>query len=94
MDMKNIETNLARLGMPVFEVKEMLSNVENVDNGCRWPYCIKQDRTVFAEHLLLQYTLPKDVADSHLSGDLTYCKSWNMVSDYLIRFLSMPKRAN
>ena len=32
-------------------------------------YLYKTGQTVFAEHLLLN-TLPKDVADSHLSGDL------------------------
>lgn len=59
---------LARLGMPVFEVKEMISNVENVDNGAEG-LLFKTGQTVFAEHLLLN-TLPKDVADSHLSGDI------------------------
>ena len=59
---------LARLGMPVFEVKELLSNVDNIDNGAEG-LLFKTGQTIFAEHLLLNI-LPKDVADSHLSGDL------------------------
>jgi ribonucleoside-triphosphate reductase len=72
---------LARLGMPVFEVKEMLSNVENVDNGAEG-LLFKTGQTVFAEHLLLN-TLPKDVADSHLSGDLHIANPgiWSLLPD-------------
>jgi len=72
---------LARLGMPVFEVKEMLSNVENVDNGADG-LLYKTGQTVFSEHLLLN-TLPKDVADSHLSGDLHIANPgiWSLLPD-------------
>ena len=72
---------LARLGMPVFEVKELLSNVENVDNGTEG-LLFKTGQTVFAEHLLLN-TLPKDVADSHLSGDLHIANPgvWSLLPD-------------
>ena len=72
---------LARLGMPVFEVKEMISNVENVDNGAEG-LLYKTGQTVFAEHLLLN-TLPKDVADSHLSGDLHIANPglWSLLPD-------------
>ncbi|HET8720286.1 MAG TPA: anaerobic ribonucleoside-triphosphate reductase [Candidatus Nitrosotenuis sp.] len=59
---------LARLGMPVFDVQEMLTNVDNIDNGAQGLF-FKAGQTVFAENLLLN-TLPKDVADSHLSGDI------------------------
>jgi ribonucleoside-triphosphate reductase (formate) len=72
---------LARLGMPVFEVKEMLSNVDNVDNGAEG-LLFKTGQTVFAEHLILN-TLPKDVADSHLSGDLHIANPgiWSLLPD-------------
>jgi len=72
---------LARLGIPVFEVKEMISNVENVDNGAEG-LLHKTGQTVFAEHLLLN-TLPKDVADSHLSGDLHIANPglWSLLPD-------------
>jgi len=72
---------LARLGMPVFEVKEMISNVDNVDNGAEG-LLFKTGQTVFAEHLILNM-LPKDVADSHLSGDLhiTNPGVWSLLPD-------------
>ena len=72
---------LVRLGMPSFDVKEMLSNVENADNGAD-SLLYKTGQTVFAEHLLLN-TLPKDVADSHLSGDLHIANPgvWSILPD-------------
>ena len=72
---------LARLGMPVFEVKEMISNVDNIDNGAEG-LLFKTGQTVFAEHLILNM-LPKDVADSHLSGDLhiTNPGIWSLLPD-------------
>ncbi len=74
---------LARLGLPVFEVQEMLSNVDNVDNGAEG-LLYKTGQIVFAEHLLTN-TLPKDVADSHLSGDLHISNPgiWSLLPDTL-----------
>ncbi len=59
---------LVRLGMPVFDVQEMVSNVDNIDNGAEG-LLFKTGQRIFSEHLLIN-TLPKDVVDSHLSGDL------------------------
>jgi len=72
---------LARLGLPVFEVQEIISKAENVDNGVEG-LLFKTGQTVFAEHLLTN-SLPKDVADSHLSGDLhiTYPGLWPLLPD-------------
>ncbi len=72
---------LARLGLPVFNVQEMISNVDNVDSGAE-DLLFKTGQAVFAEHLLLN-TLPKDVADSHLSGDLhiTNPGIWSLLPD-------------
>ena len=74
---------LARLGLPVFDVQEMISNVDNVDNGAEG-LLSKTGQVVFAEHLLTN-TLPKDVADSHLSGDLhiTNPGVWSLLPDTL-----------
>jgi ribonucleoside-triphosphate reductase len=74
---------LARLGLPVFEVQEMLSNVDDVDNGAEG-LLYKTGQVVFAEHLLTN-TLPKDVADSHLSGDLHISNPgiWSLLPDTL-----------
>ncbi|WP_299291756.1 anaerobic ribonucleoside-triphosphate reductase [Nitrosopumilus sp.] len=72
---------LARLGLPVFDVQEMISNLDNVDNGAEG-LLFNTGQRVFAEHLLTN-VLPKDVADSHLSGDLhiTNPGIWSMIPD-------------
>ncbi len=72
---------LARLGLPVFDVQEMLANVTSVDNGAGG-LLLKTGQKVFAEHLITN-TLPKDVADSHLSGELhiTNPGIWSLVPD-------------
>ena len=72
---------LARLGLSVFDVQEMLSNLDNIDNGAEG-LLFNTGQRVFAEHLLTNI-LPKDVADSHLSGDLhiTHPGIWSMIPD-------------
>jgi ribonucleoside-triphosphate reductase len=72
---------LARLGLPVFDVQEMLTNVDNIDNGSQGLF-FKAGQAVFAENLLLN-TLPKDVADSHLSGDVHISNPgiWSLLPD-------------
>jgi len=72
---------LARVGLPTFEVQEMISNAENVDNGVEG-LLFKTGQIVFSEHLLTS-TLPKDIADAHLSGDLhiTNLGLWSILPD-------------
>ena len=72
---------LARLGMPVFDVQEMFTNVENNQNGTE-DILFKTGKHVLSEYLLTN-TLPKDVADSHLSGDLHISNPgiWSLVPD-------------
>ena len=72
---------LARLGMPVFDVQEMFTNVENNQNGAE-DILFKTGKHVLSEYLLTN-TLPKDVADSHLSGDLHISNpgTWSLVPD-------------
>ena len=72
---------LARLGLPVYDVQEMISNLDNVDNGTEG-LLFNTGQRVFAEHLLTN-VLPKDVADSHLSGDLHISNPgiWSMIPD-------------
>ena len=72
---------LARLGLPGFEVQQMISNAESLDNGVEG-LLFKTGKTVFTEHLLTN-NLPKDVADSHLSGDLhiTSPGLWSLLPD-------------
>ena len=72
---------LARVGLPTFEVQEMITNAEGVDNGVEG-LLFNTGQTVFAEHLLTN-TLPKDIADAHLSGDLhiTNLGLWSILPD-------------
>ncbi len=72
---------LARLGLPVYDVQEMLTNLDNVDNGAEG-LLFNTGQKVFAEHLLTN-VLPKDVADSHLSGEMHISNPgiWSMIPD-------------
>ena len=80
---------LARLGMPVFDVQEMFTNVENIQNGAE-DLLFKTGQNVLTEYLLTN-ALPKDIADSHLSGDLhiTNPGMWSLVPD--IVFLDLKE---
>jgi len=72
---------LARLGLPVYDVQEMFTNLDNVDNGAEG-LLFNTGQKVFAEYLLTN-VLPKDVADSHLSGDMHISNPgiWSMIPD-------------
>ena len=72
---------LARLGIPVFDLQEIISNVDSVDNGAEGLF-FKTGQKIFSEHLLIN-TLPKDVVDSHLSGDLHIANPgmWSLLPD-------------
>ena len=72
---------LSRLGMPVYDVQEMVTNLDDVDNGTEG-ILFNAGQRIFAERLLTN-VLPKDVADSHLSGDLHISNPglWSMIPD-------------
>jgi len=72
---------LARLGLPAYDIHEMITNVDGIHNGVEG-LLFKTGQTVFGEHLVLN-TLPKDVADSHLSGDIhiTNTGIWSLLPD-------------
>jgi len=72
---------LARFGLPSYDIHEMLTNVDGIHNGVEG-LLFKTGQTVFGEYLTLN-TLPKDVADSHLSGDLhiTNAGLWSLLPD-------------
>jgi ribonucleoside-triphosphate reductase len=59
----------------------MISNLDHLNNGAEG-LLFNAGQTIFAEHLLTNL-LPKDVADSHLSGDLyiTNPGVWSMIPD-------------
>src|SRR3990172_2918055 len=71
--------SLVREGSLPLELAQKI--IEKVDNGAEG-LLYKTGQTVFAEHLLLN-TLPKDVADSHLSGDLHIANPglWSLLPD-------------
>jgi ribonucleoside-triphosphate reductase len=72
---------LARLGMPVFDIQEMFTNVENIQNGVE-DLLFQSGKNVLSEYLLTN-TLPKDMADAHMSGDIhiTNAGLWSAVPD-------------
>lgn len=72
---------LARFGLPGYDLREMLTNVEGIQNGVDG-LLFKTGQNVFGEYLVLN-TLPKDVADSHLSGDIhiTNTGLWSLLPD-------------
>ncbi|MDE1830031.1 MAG: helix-turn-helix domain-containing protein, partial [Thaumarchaeota archaeon] len=72
---------LARFGLPGYDIHEMFTNVDGIHNGVEG-LLFKTGQTVFGEYLVLN-TLPKDVADSHLSGDIhiTNTGLWSLLPD-------------
>ena len=79
---------LARLGMPVFDIQEMFTNVENLQNGVE-DLLFKSGKNTMTEYLLTN-TLPKDIADSHMSGDLHISNSglWSLIPDTIFMNLN------
>ena len=80
---------LARLGMPVFDIQEMFTNVENIRNGVE-DVLFTSGKNTLAEYLLTN-TLPKDIADSHLSGELHISNLglWSLIPDTI--FLNLKE---
>ena len=80
---------LARLGMPVFDIQEMFTNVENLQNGVE-DLLFKSGKNVLSEYLLTN-TLPKDIADAHMSGDLHISNPglWSAIPDTI--FLNLKE---
>ena len=80
---------LARLGMPVFDIQEMFTNVENLQNGVE-DLLLTSGKNTLTEYLLTN-TLPKDIADAHMSGDIHISNPglWSAVPD--IAFLNLKE---
>lgn len=72
---------LARLGLPASDIVEMLSNADLAKNGLE-TIMSKASQSVFSEHLLFN-TLPKDIADMHLAGEMNISNSgtWGLIPD-------------
>jgi ribonucleoside-triphosphate reductase len=72
---------LTRLGMPVFDVTQLLGQAG--DDGGNVESLIHQTGSaVFSEYLLLEQ-LPRDVADAHLAGDIHISDAgmWGLMPD-------------
>ena len=72
---------LARLGLPASDIVEMLSNAEAAKNGLE-SLMSKASHSIFSEYLLTN-TLPKDIADMHLAGEMNISNSgtWGLIPD-------------
>jgi DNA-binding transcriptional ArsR family regulator len=72
---------LARLGLPASDIVEMLSNADSAKNGLE-TLMSKASQSIFSEYLLMN-TLPKDIADMHLAGEINISNSgtWGLIPD-------------
>src|ERR671919_454583 len=72
---------LARLGLPTSDIFEMLNNIDKVGNGID-SVISKVAQSMLSEHLIIN-TLPKDIADMHLAGEINISNSgiWGLVPD-------------
>ncbi|MEW5840005.1 anaerobic ribonucleoside-triphosphate reductase [Nitrososphaera sp.] len=74
---------LARLGLPPADIAAMLASEEATRNGV--PGIIEGTaNTVFSEYLVFN-TLPKDIADMHLAGEINIANpgTWSLTPDTL-----------
>ncbi|MEM3539043.1 MAG: anaerobic ribonucleoside-triphosphate reductase [Nitrososphaerales archaeon] len=79
---------LTRLGLPVFDVTELISKASKSREGLCTVFG-QTAKSVFSEYLLLTQ-LPRDVSDAHLSGDihLSDIGCWGLMPDTLFMDLS------
>lgn len=72
---------LARLGLPASDIVEMLSNADSAKNGLE-TLMSRASQSIFSEYLLIN-TLPKDIADMHLAGEINISNSgtWGLIPD-------------
>ena len=79
---------LARLGMPPSDIAEMLASDDAARNGVE-DINARTAGAVFSEYLIFN-TLPKDIADMHLAGELNIAGagSWSLVPDTIFLDIS------
>ena len=80
-------SKMARLGTPVYDIEESLANIGEIRAGTP-DLLSRMGQKIFAEHLLTN-TIPKDVADYHMSGDIHIANpgTWSLQPDTV--FLSI-----
>ena len=79
--LEEYRNKLARLGLPTSDILELLNNMDRAGNGID-NVMTKAAQSIFSEHLVLN-TLPKDIADMHLAGEINISNSgiWGLVPD-------------
>ena len=78
---EDYRNKLARLGLPTSDIFEMLNNVDKIGNGID-SVISRVAQSMLSEHLIIN-TLPKDIADMHLAGEINISNSgiWGLVPD-------------
>jgi ribonucleoside-triphosphate reductase (formate) len=78
---EDYRNKLARLGLPTSDIFEMLNNIDKIGNGID-SVISKVAQSMLSEHLIIN-TLPKDIADMHLAGEINISNSgiWGLVPD-------------
>src|SRR5580704_1035859 len=73
---------LTRLGMPVFDVTQLLVRAGGGEVGDAEALLHQTGKSVFSEYLLLEQ-LPRDVSDAHLNGDINISEAgtWALLPD-------------
>ena len=83
---------LARLGLPPSDIAEMLASDEASRNGAEG-IMNRTATAVFSEYLIFN-TLPKDIADMHLAGEMhiSLAGTWSLLPDTI--FLDLSEVSN
>jgi ribonucleoside-triphosphate reductase len=80
-------SRMTRLGMPSSDLLDLINNAEGIANGIEG-IINNVSMSVFSEHLLFN-SLPKDISDMHLGGELNISNpgAWGIVPD--VAFLNI-----
>ncbi len=72
---------LTRLGLPIYDISELINNIGQGEGDAE-TVLVKTASAVFSEYLMLSQ-LSRDVADSHLAGDIhiSNAGSWGLMPD-------------
>lgn len=78
---EDYRNKMTRLGIPAYDVQEMLTNTDDAGAGSE-SLLLGAGQSIFSEYLLTN-TLPKDAADMYLSGDIhvSGLATWSLVPD-------------
>ena len=86
--LEEYRNKLARLGLPSFDIAQILSQEEPSRNGIE-SVITRAAGSVFSEYLLFNM-LPKDIADMHLAGEINISNTsvWGLLPDTVFIDLS------